>query len=91
MTREHYRVSGMTCAHCEQSVARELVKLPSVSDVRVKLVAGGNSTVMVISEQPVPIELVSAAIAEAGYELVDQAQPAHRTLPLADSGSTCCA
>lgn len=91
MVREHYRVTGMTCAHCEQAVTRELMNVDGVSEVRVKLVPEGRSTVMVVSDNPVPVETVASAVAEAGYELADQAQP-RRALPLAVSdGCACCA
>lgn len=75
MTRNHYRVTGMTCAHCEQSVTTEMLKLPGVQEVKTKLVPNGNSTVMVISDQVLPLEAVSKAVADAGYELVDEARP----------------
>lgn len=75
MTRAHYRVAGMTCAHCEQSVAEELLKLPGVHEVKTKLVPDGLSTVMVVSDEPVSVGFVAGAVAEAGYDLVDEARP----------------
>lgn len=95
MFREHYRVVGMTCAHCEQAVTREVSAIEGVRDVRVKLVPEGKSTVMVISDQPVTVDRIAEAVSEAGYTLVDQAVPARRQLPLAEADSThscqCCA
>lgn len=87
-------MTGMTCAHCEQSVTGELMKVAGVSEVKVKLVPGGRSTVMVLSEQPVPLAEVAAAVERAGYELADQAQSRSRpaALQLADAGGcACCA
>lgn len=89
MIREHYRVEGMTCAHCEQAVTRELSAVEGVREVRVKLVPEGKSTVMVLSDQALALDRVAHAVAEAGYTLVDQAAPVRGNLPLADSGHAC--
>jgi copper chaperone len=62
-----YTVIGMSCDHCVQSVSAELLALPSVSDVSVELPTG---LVRVTSDVPLTIGEVSAAIDEAGYELV---------------------
>jgi copper chaperone CopZ len=64
-----YHVTGMTCGHCVTAVTDELTALPGVRDVEVDLVAGGTSTVRVVSEQPLPEETVREAVDEAGYEL----------------------
>lgn len=65
-----YRVTGMTCGHCEQAVTTELSRLPGVREVRVDL-ASGNVTVT--SDAPLPIDEVRTAVDEAGYELAGQA------------------
>lgn len=75
MTRHHYRVAGMTCEHCEQSITKEMLKLSGVHEVKTKLVPNGYSTVMVISDQPLLFETASRAATEAGYELVGEVRP----------------
>ena len=65
-----YYVEGMTCAHCVAAVREEIGALPGVGEVRVDLVAGGNSTVHVDSEQELDPSAVAEAVDEAGYRLV---------------------
>jgi copper ion binding protein len=65
-TRNTYTVTGMTCAHCVNSVDTEIRRLPGVNDVQVDLASGG---VTVTSDQPLDETAVAAAIDEAGYEL----------------------
>jgi copper chaperone len=60
-------VTGMTCGHCTASVTEELQEVDGVQDVRIDLVAGGDSPVEVDSEGPLDPEAVRAAVAEAGY------------------------
>ncbi|WP_329106103.1 cation transporter [Micromonospora sp. NBC_01699] len=62
-----YQVTGMTCAHCAQSVQTEIGALPGVSKVRVDV---GKGAVTVDSEQPLDESAVRAAVNEAGYNLV---------------------
>lgn len=69
MSTSTYTVTGMTCGHCVSSVTEELTALPGVRDVEVDLVAGGDSTVTVTSEQPLEEDAVRAAVDEAGYAL----------------------
>ena len=66
-----YTVTGMTCAHCVASVTEEVEEIPGVTDVQVDLVAGGTSTARVSAEGPVDDAAVRAAIAEAGYDVVE--------------------
>jgi copper chaperone len=65
-----YGVTGMTCEHCVRAITDELTALPGVRDVGVDLVAGGTSTVRVVSDAPLPESAVREAVAEAGYTLV---------------------
>jgi copper chaperone CopZ len=65
-TTTTYKVNGMTCGHCVTAVSGELSKLPAVGDVAVDLDTG---TVTVTSVQPLDLESVRAAVAEAGYDL----------------------
>lgn len=60
-------VTGMTCGHCVASVTEELQEVPGVTDVRVELVAGGDSDVFVDSTGPLDLDAARAAVAEAGY------------------------
>lgn len=66
MTTTQITVSGMTCGHCSAAVTEELQSIQGVSDVTVDLVAGGDSPVTIISEDPLPQAAVEAAVAEAG-------------------------
>jgi copper chaperone CopZ len=65
-----YGVTGMTCEHCVRAVTDELTALRGVRDVGVDLVAGGTSTVRVLSDAPLPVSAVRDAVDEAGYVLV---------------------
>jgi copper chaperone len=64
-----YAVAGMTCGHCVAAVTEEIAKIGGVERIAVDLVAGGDSTVTVISEAPLTEEDVREAIDEAGYTL----------------------
>jgi copper ion binding protein len=67
MVTATYRVEGMTCGHCVNSVSTEVGAIPGVRDVRVDLAAG---QVTVTSDHPLDTEAVRAAVDEAGYDLV---------------------
>jgi len=67
-----YEVTGMTCEHCSRAVSAELKNLAGVSDVRVELVPNGRSAVQVVSDAPLAMQAVAAALDEAGgYQLAD--------------------
>ena len=68
-TTKTYAVSGMTCGHCVTAVTAELTQLPGVTGVSIDLVAGGTSTVHVVSDDALDDALVRDAVDEAGYEL----------------------
>ena len=61
-----YRVTGMTCGHCESAVTSELTALPGVTSVRAVAATG---EVTVTATAPLDDEAVRAAVDEAGYEL----------------------
>ena len=61
------RVDGMTCGHCVAAVTEELTKLEGVTDVQVDLDDG---VVTVESSQMLDVDDATAAIVEAGYELL---------------------
>ncbi|WP_424891897.1 heavy-metal-associated domain-containing protein [Streptomyces sp. XH2] len=65
-----YRVTGMTCGHCESAVKEELSALASVTSVQAVAASG---EVTVVSAAPLDEEAVRAAVDEAGYELTGRA------------------
>ena len=67
MTSTTYRVTGMTCDHCVRAVSSEVSQIDGVTDVQVDLPIG---QVTVVSDAPLDIDDVRAAVDEAGYELV---------------------
>ena len=62
----------MTCGNCVRHVTEELSEVYGVESVGVELVAGGVSTVTVRSSAPVDAAAIAAAVAEAGYEVVER-------------------
>ncbi|MCX4801423.1 heavy-metal-associated domain-containing protein [Streptomyces sp. NBC_01214] len=64
-----YRVTGMTCGHCEGAVTTEISALPGVSTVKAVAATG---EVTVVSDAPLADEDVRAAVDEAGYEFAGQ-------------------
>ncbi|MFI2435380.1 heavy-metal-associated domain-containing protein [Streptomyces sp. NPDC018693] len=65
-----YKVSGMTCGHCEGAVSKEISALDGVTTVQAVAKTG---EVTVTSATPLDEEAVRAAVDEAGYELVGRA------------------
>ncbi|MFC9291200.1 heavy-metal-associated domain-containing protein [Streptomyces sp. NPDC057052] len=65
-----YKVSGMTCGHCEGAVSREISALDGVTAVTAVASTG---EVTVTSAAPLDEEAVRAAVDEAGYELAGPA------------------
>ncbi|MFI7503639.1 heavy-metal-associated domain-containing protein [Streptomyces sp. NPDC049687] len=65
-----YKVSGMTCGHCEGAVSQEISELSGVTAVTA---VAGTGEVTVTSAAPLDEEAVRAAVDEAGYELVGPA------------------
>lgn len=66
MSTTTYTVTGMTCGHCELSVKEELSEIKGVTDVTADHTTGA----VTVTGEGFSDEQVSAAIAEAGYELV---------------------
>ncbi|MFJ9413977.1 heavy-metal-associated domain-containing protein [Streptomyces sp. NPDC101227] len=62
-----YKVTGMTCGHCEGAVSSEISEIAGVSSVQAVAATG---LVTVTSAVPLDDEAVRAAVDEAGYELV---------------------
>ncbi|MFE0455973.1 heavy-metal-associated domain-containing protein [Streptomyces sp. NPDC058914] len=65
-----YKVSGMSCGHCEGAVSGEISGLPGVSSVQAVATTG---EVTVVSVTALDEEAVRAAVDEAGFELVGRA------------------
>jgi copper chaperone len=66
MTTSTYAVDGLTCGHCVSAVTSELTGLDGVDEVSVELVAGGTSTLTIVSAAPLSDAKVAAALDEAG-------------------------
>ncbi|MEU3407482.1 heavy-metal-associated domain-containing protein [Streptomyces sp. NPDC006670] len=69
VTETVYKVTGMTCGHCEGAVTAELTALPGVTSVKAVASTG---EVTVVSAAPLVEADVRAAVDEAGYELAGQ-------------------
>ncbi|MEV6868849.1 cation transporter [Streptosporangium subroseum] len=67
MTTTTYTVKGMTCGHCVSSVTEEVTEVPGVTGVNVDLATG---LVTVDSDGPIDNAAITAAVEEAGYEVV---------------------
>ncbi|BBC36199.1 Heavy metal-associated domain protein [Streptomyces graminofaciens] len=65
-----YKVSGMSCGHCEGAVSGEISELAGVTSVKAVASSG---EVTVVSAAPLDEEAVRAAVDEAGFELVGKA------------------
>lgn len=70
MTTTTYKVSGMTCGHCEGAVASEVSALPGVTEATATAATG---LLTVVAETPPTEDAVRAAVDEAGYELLGRA------------------
>ena len=66
-TTSTFQVEGMTCGHCVSSVQSEVSTIEGVTAVDVDLATG---QVTVTSDTPIDAAAVSAAVEEAGYEVV---------------------
>lgn len=69
MSRQEFRVLGMSCGHCVHFVTEELEALPGVESVTVDLPA---ELVTVVSDRALQPAAVRTAVEAAGYELSDQ-------------------
>ncbi|MFF4156717.1 heavy-metal-associated domain-containing protein [Streptomyces sp. NPDC001678] len=65
-----YKVTGMTCGHCEGAISQEVSALAGVASVKAVAATG---LVTVVSAGPLDDEAVRAAVDEAGYELAGRA------------------
>ena len=60
-----YKVTGMTCGHCEKAVTEEVGAIPGVTEVRVDLPTGH----VTVTGETLADDAVREAVDEAGYEL----------------------
>ena len=66
-TTSTYTVTGMTCGHCVRSVKDEVQRIDGVSRVEVDLTTG---VLTVESQGRIDDEVVTAAVEEAGYQVL---------------------
>ncbi|WP_030143158.1 heavy-metal-associated domain-containing protein [Mycetocola saprophilus] len=67
MATTEYRVTGMTCGHCESSVREEIEQIAGVEDIRVSVQTG---ELVITSAAELDDAAVLAAVTEAGYSAV---------------------
>lgn len=67
MAANEYKVTGMTCGHCEMSVREEVASVPGVEDVQVSAQTG---KLVITAPDDIDDEKVLAAVEEAGYSAV---------------------
>lgn len=70
MPTSEYRVSGMSCGHCEAAIRNEVAQIPGVGEVTVSAATG---RLVVTSTQPIDADAILGAVDEAGYEAVSVA------------------
>ncbi|HEX5730414.1 heavy-metal-associated domain-containing protein [Microbacterium sp.] len=66
-TTNEFRVTGMSCGHCESAVRGEVSKLDGVERIDV---SASDGRLLVTSALPLDDDAVLAAVDEAGYEAV---------------------
>lgn len=67
MELREYRVTGMTCGHCEASVREEVGEIAGVNNIDV---SAGTGLLRFEAPETVTDDSVLAAVAEAGYSAV---------------------
>ena len=67
MATSEYRVTGMSCAHCEAAIQTEVAQIPGVDGIDVSAHTG---RLVVTSSVPIDAKAVLGAVDEAGYEVV---------------------
>jgi copper chaperone CopZ len=70
MSTTDYTVTGLTCNHCVMTVSRAVAIVPGVAEVSIDLVANGESTLHVQSDDHVDASAVETAVEAAGYHVV---------------------
>ncbi len=64
MESREYKVTGMSCGHCEMSVREEVGEIPGVESIEVSAKEG---RLVVSCSESVADNTVIAAVEEAGY------------------------
>ncbi len=59
-----FSITGMTCAHCAQSVEKALMAIPGVDSAQVSL---ANNQAEVVFRSPIPTETLLVAVTQAGF------------------------
>lgn len=67
MAAQEYKVTGMTCGHCEMSVREEVAEIPGVQEIEVSAQTGA---LVVTAAGEIDDATVLAAVEEAGYSAV---------------------
>ncbi len=67
MTTTEYRVTGMSCAHCEASIREEVGKIAGVQHIEV---SAGDGRLVITADTPPTDNDVLTAVDEAGYDAV---------------------
>ena len=65
-----YAVAGMTCGHCASHVTEEIQTIKGVKSVSVDWESG---RMVIESDEKIPFDAVTAAVAEAGAYTVTEA------------------
>lgn len=65
MTTLSYSVPGISCAHCQRAIEREVLQVQGVESVEVDL----DAKTVTVSGDPLDEVVIVAAIDEAGYEV----------------------
>ncbi len=60
-----YRVTGMTCGHCERAVRDEVSRIPGVHDLAVSAATG---MLTITGSDDLSDAAIVAAVDEAGYQ-----------------------
>lgn len=69
--KKRITVSGMSCEHCVNAVKKALEEIPGVASADVSLDPG--SAKVTLSDASLPVEKLTHAIEEAGYQAVIEA------------------
>jgi len=69
----NYSVSGLSCGSCVDAISKKLTALGGVEDVRIDLVSGGLSKVVVTGLESIDDAGIREAIDDAGFDVVDVA------------------
>ena len=86
MSSKTYNIEGMTCASCESHVKKAIEHLDSVSNVDVNLMT---NQAKVTFKNEIEDALVTQAVADAGYLVVDKSQEVLKTVDLVVEDMTC--